>query len=231
MKSLEKLQSIGQLPIFPLAIVLLPGMVLPLHIFEPRYRKMLHDCLDSNRLFGLTYHPESAVGTSVVPVEGSIGCAAHITSVVPLPEEQSNILTTGLCRYTTQEYLSQDPYLVARIEFFQDDPADPVLSEPLVEDVSGLFMRFAESLRILRDAPAARLSLPEDVESLSFAIASVVLIDLEDQLAVLQMRSTTERLEFLREHLGSIIEEFEARAREHVAMRGNGKGRAGSIFH
>jgi Lon protease-like protein len=231
MSAIEKLKGIKQLPIFPLPVVLLPGMLLPLHIFEPRYRKMLSDCLESNKLFGLTYHPESAVGMLVIPVEGSIGCAAQITAVVPLPDGRSNILTAGLCRYATQIYLCEDPYLIANIEFFEDEPVGAEIYEGLVDEVSDLFMRFTDALRVLRDMPSARLSLPEELEPFSFAVASIVLTEPEDQLTVLQMRSTADRLEFLRECLESIIEEVEDRASEHKAMRSNGKGRIGNVLH
>jgi Lon protease-like protein len=220
---LQKLKHIEHLPIFPLPVVLLPGMLMPLHIFEPRYRQMLHDCLNDRRLFGLTYHPDSAVGTLVVPVVGSIGCAAHIMSIVPLADERSNVLTAGLCRYKTAEYLSQDPYLVARIEFFEDEPGDTEVPVALIQEVSELFLRFMKAVQTLRDTPMARVVLPDDPEQLSFAIASGVLTEPEDQLETLHMRSTEERLQFLVRQLDVLIDELEARAQEHVAMRGNGQ--------
>lgn len=222
---IPRLEQVRQLPIFPLPVVLLPGMLMPLHIFEPRYRQMLHDCLHDQRLFGLTYHPESAVGVLVVPVVGSVGCAAHIISVVPLPDDRSNILTTGLCRYKTAEYLKQDPYLVARVEFFEDEPSDVRVSAGLIQEASELFLRFVRAVRTLRDTPMARVVLPDDPEQLSFAIAASVLTEPEDQLEVLHMRSTEERLHFLVQELDAIIGELEARARDHRAMRGNGQRR------
>lgn len=224
---LQKLKYVEHLPIFPLPVVLLPGMLMPLHIFEPRYRRMLHDCLNDQRLFGLTYHPDSAAGTLVIPVVGSIGCAAHIMSVVPLPDERSNILTAGLCRYKTAEYLSQDPYLVARIEFFEDEPGDMEVSAGLIQDVSELFLRFMKAVQTLRDTPMAQVVLPDDSEQLSFAIAAGVLTEPEDQLEALHMRSTEERLQFLLRQLDALIDELEARAQEHMAMRGNGQRRKG----
>ncbi|MBI3951935.1 MAG: LON peptidase substrate-binding domain-containing protein [Acidobacteria bacterium] len=224
---LEKLKNIEKLPIFPLPVVLLPGMLMPLHIFEPRYRQMLHDCLQGGRLFGLTHHPESAVGTLVVPVVGSIGCAAHIMSVVPLPDERSNILAAGLCRYKTLEYTEQDPYLVARLEFFEDEALQTEIPPDLIQEVSDLFLRFLKAMRTLRDAPMARYALPADPEQLSFAIASAVLTEPEEQLEMLQMRSTEERFEFLEQRLDSIIDNVESQAEEHTAMRSNGRRKKG----
>jgi len=227
MSLIEKLKQIEHLPIFPLPVVLLPGMLMPLHIFEPRYRQMLHHCLQDRRVFGLTYHPGSAVGTVVVPVVGSIGCAAHIMSVVPLADERSNILAAGLCRYKTLEYIAQDPYLVARIEFFEDELTETEVPPDLIQEVSSLFIRFMKALRTLRDTPMARYSLPDDPEQLSFAVASAVLTEAEEQLEVLQMRSTEERFQFLRQGLDTIIEEVESRAKEHIAMRSNGHRKKG----
>lgn len=223
MKTPQDLTHIERLPIFPLPVVLMPTMVLPLHIFEPRYRQMLDDCLKGTRLFGLTYHPQSAVGMIVVPVVGSIGCAADIISVVPLPDGRSNILTVGVCRYRTLEYVAQEPYLMARVEFFEDKKEDRDIRDEEIEEISSLYLRFLEALRILRDAPRSRYVLPTDPELLSFAIASEVLTEPEEQLEVLQMEDTEQRLHVVRRYLEMIIDEVEARAAEHVAMRGNGR--------
>lgn len=224
---LEKLKQIQHLAIFPLPIVLLPGMLVPLHIFEPRYRQMLRDCLDGYRLFGVTYHPDSTVGVLVIPLVGSIGCAAHIMSVVPLEDDRSNILTAGLCRYKILEYLRQDPYLVAHIEFFEDEPSQSDVPADLVQSVTELFGRFLRAVRTLRDAPMARQVLPEPLEQLSFTIASAVLTETEDQLEVLQMRSTEQRFQYLESQLMNIIHELEERASEHTAMKSNGHRKGG----
>ena len=70
---MKKANGIARLPIFPLPVVLIPEMTLPLHIFEPRYRLMLRRCLEGDRLFGLSYHPDAEVGRLAIPDLESVG--------------------------------------------------------------------------------------------------------------------------------------------------------------
>jgi len=73
----KKLSEIKRLPIFPLSIVLLPNELLPLHIFEPRYRKMLEDIKFENNFFGLSYYDPEA-SDSLIPEIGSLGCVTEV---------------------------------------------------------------------------------------------------------------------------------------------------------
>ena len=76
------------LPIFPLPIVLFPGTPQPLHIFEPRYRRLLSDCLAADRRFGIAYAvAERAAGADGAPNPGDVGCVALIRSTRRLPDE------------------------------------------------------------------------------------------------------------------------------------------------
>src|SRR6266849_10942666 len=94
-----------ELPIFPLPIVLFPGAPQPLHIFEPRYRQLVHDCLAGDRRFGVAYAaPDPAPGTPgtpgmPAPGPGDVGCVAVIRSTQPLPDGRSNVLTVGERRF------------------------------------------------------------------------------------------------------------------------------------
>src|SRR5205807_1315981 len=85
-----------ELPIFPLPIVLFPGAPQPLHIFEPRYRELLADCLAADRRFGIAYVPaEYPPGSEPLPRAGDVGCVALIQNTQGLPDGRSNILTVG----------------------------------------------------------------------------------------------------------------------------------------
>src|ERR1044072_6859828 len=92
-----------ELPLFPLNVVLFPGMPLPLHIFEPRYRLLVQRCLDGGhfpveRAFGVTLLAEGSEGmANTVPVE--VGCTAKITHAAPLPDGRFNLQTTGGRRF------------------------------------------------------------------------------------------------------------------------------------
>ena len=97
-EALDKVRSVRELPIFPLPVVLFPGMPMPLHIFEPRYRKMLADIRASDNLFGLSYF-DSGTSDKDVPPAGHIGCVAEVTETQALPDGRSNVLAVGVVRY------------------------------------------------------------------------------------------------------------------------------------
>src|SRR5687767_14656633 len=120
-EAFDRVRGVRELPLFPLPLVLFPGVPLPLHIFEERYRRLLADVRASNSLFGLSYFvPEMSVADR--PPEGHVGCATEVVEVQPLPDGRSNIMTVGVVRYRVEEYVERgDLYLVARVEFFEDE--------------------------------------------------------------------------------------------------------------
>src|SRR5258705_2632937 len=93
----DMVSGVSELPLFPLAIVLFPGVPLPLHIFEPRYRKMLDDIRAGNGLFGLSYF-DASVSEQEIPTPGSVGCVAKVTDTQTFADGRSNILTLGVIR-------------------------------------------------------------------------------------------------------------------------------------
>ena len=108
-----------RIPIFPLSVVLFPGTPLPLHIFEPRYRQMLADCLAGDRRFGIT--PAGAAREA--PDPGMVGCTAEVRVNQELPDGRSNIVVLGGDRFVVTELLDEPlPYHVASVEPFDDDP-------------------------------------------------------------------------------------------------------------
>src|SRR5688500_6476876 len=118
----EKVLGIKQHPLYPLPLVLMPNEVLPLHIFEPRYRQMLNDIELRRNLFGVTnYEEEGPVPDR--PPPGGVGCAADVREKSLLPDGRSNILAAGVIRYRLIDYVDLgSPYLVGEVEFFEDEP-------------------------------------------------------------------------------------------------------------
>ena len=222
--ALDKVRGVRELPIFPLPLVLFPGVPLPLHIFEERYRRMLADVRASNDLFGLSYFvPESAPGDR--PPAGHVGCATEVVEAQALPDGRSNILTVGVARYRLVEYVERgDPYLVARVEFFEDEEEDKEVVGRRAREVAEMFMRIA---RAMRTANAERGALPElpqdDPERLSFLVAAVVEMDAEAKQRLLETRSTSERLRRLYTLLAQAVAPYEERARTHELASGNGR--------
>ncbi|MBD0371741.1 MAG: LON peptidase substrate-binding domain-containing protein [Pyrinomonadaceae bacterium] len=221
--SLDRVRGMRELPLFPLPVVLFPGVPMPLHIFEPRYRRMLEDIRLRDNLFGLSYFDASASET-VVPPLGHIGCVAEVTEVQPLSDGRSNILTVGLVRYRVDAYLEHgDPYLVGEISFFEDEEENEDALARGAQEVSSLFQRIALAVRIINDERASLPEIPDvDPEQLSFLVAAAMEIDTDVKLELLEMRSTSERLKRLRDLLARALPNYEERARMHSIAKSNG---------
>ncbi len=221
----DKVRGIRELPLFPLPIVLFPGVPLPLHIFEPRYRQMLADIRAHDSLFGLSFFDETE-SEGDIPAVGDIGCVAEVTEVQPLPDSRSNILSIGLIRYRLESYVERgDPYLVGRVSFFEDDEESVEFLGERAEEVSKLFMRIARAVRIINDERASLPELPPtEPERLSFLVAAAMELDTKVKLELLEMRSTAERLKRLRDLLARAVSNYEERARLHDIAKGNGHG-------
>ncbi|HWW77386.1 MAG TPA: LON peptidase substrate-binding domain-containing protein, partial [Pyrinomonadaceae bacterium] len=158
------------------------------------------------------------------PPLGHIGCATEVVEVQPLPDGRSNILTLGLARYRATEYVERgDPYLIARVEFFEDEEEDKGVVARLAEEVTEMFMRIARAMRTANDERGALPELPrDDPERLSFLVAAVVEMDAEAKQRLLETRSTSERLRRLYTLLAQAVSAYESRARTHELARGNG---------
>ena len=221
----DKVRGVRELPLFPLPVVLFPGVPLPLHIFEPRYQRLLADVQAHDQLFGLSYFDVTESATDTPPI-GHVGCVAEVTEVQPLPEDRANILTVGLIRYRLEAYVDHgDPYLVGRVQFFEDEEEDTTFLAERADEVSKLFMRIARAVRIINDERASLPELPPtEPERLSFLVAAAMELDTEVKLELLELRSTSERLKRLRDLLARAVPNYEERARIHDIAKGNGHG-------
>lgn len=222
-ENLEKILGIKFLPIFPLPVVLLPNELLPLHIFEPRYRQMLRDIGLEKNLFGVSYFdaPESDFST---PQPGSIGCVAEVRETQTLEDGRSNVITIGIIRYRLENYVEADePYAVAEVSFFEDVEEDENLVKPLADEVFALFMRIANAAHAMSGERGKFPDLPQaEPQSLSFLVAAAFNLEPSLKYELLEMRSTIERLTRLREILGKSVEQVEASAAITKIAKTNG---------
>lgn len=219
----DKVRGVVELPIFPLSIILFPGVPLPLHIFEPRYRQMLNDVRAGDNLFGVSYFDSSTTDKQIPPV-GHIGCVAEVTETQPLPDGRSNILAVGVIRYRVEEYVDHsDPYLMARVGFFEDDDEDNALLRESSQAVAETFSRIARAVRVINDE---RANLPDisdtEPQRLSFLVAAAMEVDADVKQELLELRLTSERLQRLREMLTRVVSNYEERARVHELAKRNG---------
>ena len=219
----EKVSGLKQLPLFPLPLVLLPNEVLPLHIFEPRYRQMLRDIELRRNLFGVTFFdPETASGEK--PEVGSIGCVAEVRERSMLPDGRSNIVSSGLIRYRLLEYAEIDtPYLTGEVDFFEDDVEDSEVVVPLADEVFDLFARVAKAAFQLGGGRGSFPEIPKaEPEQLSFLVTAAFNLDNEVKYRMLKMTSTLERLKRLRGILTQAVDKMESNAKIVKAAQTNG---------
>lgn len=220
--ALDKVSGIKHLPIFPLPLVVLPNELLPLHIFEDRYRTMLEDVEQNGRLFGISLFEGDSFNEK--PPLGSIGCVAEIRESELLPDGRSNIMVLGVVRYRLIEYVdSEKPYLVGDVHFFEDEPEEEKELEPLADEVFELFERMAKAAFKMS---GSRHQQPEikrtDAESLSFLITAAFNFNNPQKYELLELTSTIERLNELKTALSQIIEQLEESAEIHTLSRSNG---------
>jgi Lon protease-like protein len=209
-----------RLPIFPLSVALFPGNPLPLHIFEPRYRRMLADCLAGDRRFGITPVPDN----SDPPGPGTVGCVAEVRVNQELPDGRSNIVVVGGQRFRVSRLLDEaQPYLVAMVHTFEDE-AGTRPSEAEIESLRHLALQYFAGVRELNDETPDELALPEDPLSLSFHVAGSIDCDLGVKQRLLAERSTARRVRALLLLLPVLTSAIESGITVHRQAHSNGKG-------
>jgi Lon protease-like protein len=209
-----------RLPIFPLPVVLFPGISLPLHIFEPRYKRLLADCLQVDRRFGITPVDTEAQ----VPEAGAVGCVAEVRVNQELSDGRSNIVVLGGSRFVLSRLLEeQHPYLTAAVEPFEDDQDVNVATSDTAQ-LRELFGRYFAVLRELNDLVAEEPSLPEAASDLSFQVAGMIECDLGVKTRLLADRSAVKRIQALLLLLPILTSGAEAALAVHQHAHTNGKG-------
>jgi ATP-dependent Lon protease len=219
----EKVAGIRHLPLFPLDLVLLPNELLPLHIFEPRYRQMLKDIGLEKNLFGAIYFNKEDTLAEKPPVD-TVGCAAEVRELQNLPDGRSNILSVGVIRFRLLDYVDTgDPYLVGDVEFFEDEDEDLNVLNPLADEVFRLFKRIAKAAHKLSGERGRFPEIPQaEPQALSFLVTAAFNLEPEMKYKMIEMRSTVERLERLREILRQTVGKMEESADIHKISQTNG---------
>jgi len=212
------------LPLFPLPVVLFPGVALPLHIFEPRYRRLLADCLDGDRRFGLIFLPEATAERDLPP--GQIGCVARIESAETLADGRSNIIVAGEERFRLERLIdAPEPYHMGEVSAYEDAlETDGASLEVVAREVRAAFDRVARAARRIADDRSPPPDLPDDPALLAFRIADAVDTPLLVRYDLLASRSALRRLREMERLLASALGALERRAVLHDRARGNGHG-------
>ena len=178
------------LPLFPLDLVLLPGVALPLHIFEPRYKEMIAECLQLKQPFGIVRASEEGVA--------DIGCTAEILEVTKQYEDgRMDILTRGVERFEVLHVHQDRSFLQAEIAVLPDEPSRPAAQ--IIEQAVRLHEEIAK-------LAGSDLSGPEeDAGNLSFLLAGSLPLDLDFKQKLLVTPSEAERLEAVIGYLEAVL--------------------------
>ncbi len=219
---MEKVLGLERLPIFPLPLVLMPGELIPLHIFEPRYRQMLEDVGKARNIFGISFFDQNEDFDR--PAPGSVGCAAEINDLQTLDDGRSNILSFGLARYRIVEYVDGiTPYALAEIEFFEDSAEDQKDLDSAADEVFELFERVAKAAFKMSGNRGRLPDVPRAApEALSFLVAAAFNLDNELKYSLLSMTSSIERLQRIKKILERSVAQIEDGAELHTRAQTNG---------
>ncbi len=203
------------IPLFPLGLVLLPQMPLPLHIFEERYKLMIGECLERHTAFGIVFFNGIDIQT--------IGCTAHILKVLKRYRDGwLDILTRGAERFMIKDIYDRKPYLEGRVTFIDDGPeADKDECSRLARSAMTLLEQYVATAGI-EDGYSFAAML--DARSISFLVAGCEGFSMEEKQKFLEMTSTYERLEKCVGALEKIIERTNITAQIRKIIGGNGDG-------
>ena len=199
--------------LFPLGVVLLPGLPLPLHIFEERYKQMVEQCLASGDVFGVVAYTGSRIQ--------SAGCTAVITEVLKRYEDgKLDIMTVGQRRFVIVETDESKAYLQATVEYFDDDEKEEELDDRDRElALKGLILH--NELSRLLGAESAHEGAVELAE-ISFVLAGTQGFSLEEKQMFLEMRSVRKRLRKAVPALEKLIERLKLTLEIKRIIGGNG---------
>ena len=194
---------------------------MPLHIFEPRYRRMLADCLAGDRRFGLIFKPEGTEERALPA--GHVGCVAVVEEHEPLSDGRANILVRGEERFALDRFADAATlYHVGEVGPFDDDAESALVARLEADEVRTLFERVVRAARQLDQPGLPMPTLPTDPATLSFLVAAMVDIEPPSRQRLLASRSPLARLAELRRLLGGVVETMEVRAAVEAHRRAGG---------
>jgi Lon protease-like protein len=202
-----------ELPIFELPVVLLPGELLPLHIFEDRYKAMIGHCLDTGEPFGVVFSEEDSGAREV-------GCTAEVTDILErLDEGRLNIVVTGGTPFRVLDRHEAPEWPAGTVELV-DLSAEPDEDDP--EATERARAAFDELAREAASEPDEVAELDADD---AYAIAGRITLPPETKQALLEMRSERERIRALARALEAVIRAVERSRKIAETAKSNGHGR------
>jgi Lon protease-like protein len=205
----------AELPIFELPVVLLPGELMPLHIFEERYKRMIGHCLEASEPFGIVYRDSEGARR--------IGCEARVTEVLEqFDDGRLDVVVTG-----GRPFRVLDRYEAPQFPAGEVEPIDPAGDGgPAGEEAYLARDAFAELVERVSGEPADRDELADED---SYGIASRVELPPETKQRLLELRSEPERMRILGDALGALIDALTQSNEVAERAKMNGKVIVGEI--
>ena len=180
------------LPLFALNVVLFPHMPLPLHVFEPRYRQMIADCLEEGHSFGVVAIRE---GTQIGPASPyDVGTLAKIVRIDRLEDGRLNLLVMGASRFEILGTADDRPYLRGQIRIIPEAGDDLEATAHLTETTATAFQQYSNLLRELVGQKVDEAEPPMEPELLSYLIAAALNLQVPEKQTLLAERRTDSRL-------------------------------------
>ena len=209
-----------EIPLFELGVVLFPHMPLSLHVFEERYRAMLHDCEEQGVGFGVIgIRQGTEVGGGAVAYD--VGTLAQIRKQQRHDDGRANLLVTGATRFRVVRRITGRPYPAGEVEYLSDSAGDPAALQRLAAEVRPAFERYVTSLQQLaaRELPDLE-DPPQDAELLGYLVAAALQVETAHKQRLLEADSATERLRICAELLRreeALLERMLARSNPRIA--------------
>ena len=199
-----------RLPMFPLGTVLVPSAGLPLHVFEPRYRALVHDCLQGDKEFGVVLIERgSEVGGEDVRTDA--GTVARILEAVELPDGRWALATVGVRRFQVARWLPDDPYPVAEVQDWPDPMPGADFTDALDECIALLRRALGLAAEAGDAAARATVELADDPVLASYQAIAVAPLGSFDRQRLLVAETPDERIAALAEQLREAITVLELR--------------------
>jgi Lon protease-like protein len=202
------METIRDFPLFPLAIVALPSELIPLHIFEERYKTMIGHCLESDSEFGIVWMADDGLRP--------VGCACRIEEILERMEDgRINLLARGTRPFRLQRRQDEFPYPAGTVEFLDD--ALEETDATVAADAHGAYTTLVVEA-------TDRTPDPDEIAGMSaYQMAATVEFGLEAKQGLLDLRSETARLRLLTRLFRAAIRRLEFVERAHARARSNGK--------
>lgn len=201
------------LQLFPLQTVLYPYCILPLHIFEPRYRKMIGMCIEFDVPFGVVQIQtgQEAWGSATT---AEVGTVARIKKVVALEDGRLLITTTGLGRFRILDSHYDEECMTGIVEAYDDEEIDMAAHQELTTEVSKLFQNYWKLLALVSSKEQDPIELPDDPEAISWLIPSVLHVQASIKQEILESTNCLERMQIIHNLLIVEIEKMLDMVRE-----------------